>query len=170
MVRKAIELVRQSVFDGKAAGYGRTAAIATPAVQKVTLLYHFLARFIVNTKPVGIIEEIIPVACDLTGSNPLDAKEIEAIWRSRPEPMKRTREEILPHLRRAVDPAIYMPVLQKRLEKRLEAMKQERAELKKKFDESDQPWLEGLDDVSQASTDLLSVTIYYPAVPRGGSG
>ncbi len=170
MVRKAIELVRQSVFAGKAAGYGRTAAIATSAVQKVTLLYHFLARFTVNTKPVGIIEEIIPVACDLTGSNPLDAKEIEAIWRSRPEPMKRTREEILPHLRKAVDPAIYMPVLQKRLEKRLEAMKQERAELKKKFDESDQPWLEGLDDVSQASTDLLSVTIYYPAVPRGGSG
>jgi len=61
------------------------------------------------------------------------------------------------------------PLLQKRLETRLEAIKQERVELKKKFDESDQLWLEGIDDVSQASTDLLSVTIYYPAVPGGAS-
>ncbi len=169
MVRKAIELVRQSVFEGKTANYGRTAAIATTAVQKVILLYHFLSRFTVNTKPTGIIEEILPVACDLTGSDPLDAKEIETIWRSKPEPMRRTREEILPHLRKAIDPTIYMPALQKRLETRLEAIKQERVELKKKFDESDQLWLEGIDDVSQASTDLLSVTIYYPAVPGGAS-
>ncbi|OPY50646.1 MAG: putative ATP-dependent RNA helicase [Methanosaeta sp. PtaU1.Bin060] len=169
MVRKAIELVRQSVFEGKTANYGRTAAIATAAVQKVILLYHFLARFTVNTKPAGIIEEILPVACDLTGSDPLDSKEIEAIWRSRPEPMRRTREEILPHLKKAVDPAIYTPILQQRLDKRLEAIKQERAELKKKFDESDQLWLEGIDDVSQASTDLLSVTIYYPVTPRGAN-
>lgn len=109
------------------------------------------------------------MACDLAGSDSLDTKEIEAIWRSRPEPMRRTMEEILPHLRKAVDPGIYLPFLQSRLEKRLEAIKQERAELKKKFDESNQLWLDGLDDVSQASTDLLSVTIYYPAVP-GGAG
>ncbi len=109
------------------------------------------------------------MACDLAGLNLLDAKEIEAIWRSRPESMRRTREEILPHLRKAIDPGIYLPVLQSRLEKRLEAIKRERAELKEKFDESDQLWLEGLDDVSQASTDLLSVTIYYPAVPGGAS-
>ncbi|HQN31743.1 MAG TPA: hypothetical protein PKX20_11505, partial [Methanothrix soehngenii] len=78
-----------------------------------------------------------------------------------------TREEILPHLRKAVDPGIYMPVLQSRLDKRLEAIKRERAELKEKFDESDRLWLKGLDDVSKASTDLLSVTVYYPAVPGG---
>jgi len=111
----------------------------------------------------------LPVACDLTGSDPLDAKEIETIWRSKPEPMRRTREEILPHLRKAIDPTIYMPALQKRLETRLEAIKQERVELKKKFDESDQLWLEGIDDVSQASTDLLSVTVYYPVTPRGAN-
>ena len=169
VVRRAIELVRQSVFDGKNAGYGRTAAIATLAVIRVTTLYHFLARFTVNTKPVGLIEEIIPLACDLTGANSLEANDIDALWRSKPEQLKHTKEEILPHLKKAIDPLVYAQLLQKRLEERITAIKQERTELKKKFVDADDAWLEGIEDVSLASSDLLSVTIYYPAIPGGVS-
>ena len=169
VVRRAIELVRQSVFDGRTAGYGRTAAIATSAINKVTSLYHFLARFTVNTKPVGIIEEIIPLACDLTGANSLDANDIDALWRSKPEQLKRTKEEIIPHLKDAIDSSVYTQLLQKRLEERLKAIKQERTELKKKFVDADDAWLDGIEDVSLASSDLLSVTVYYPAIP-GGAG
>jgi superfamily II DNA or RNA helicase len=167
VVRRAIELVRQSVFDGKDAGYGRTAAVATSQVGRVTLLYHFLARFNVNTKPSAIIEEIVPVACDLAGGNTLSYDEIEALWRSRPEPMKRTKEEILPHLRRAIDPSVYSLALQGRLEDRLEAIREERSALRAKFEEADQSWLQGIDDVSLASSDMLSLTVYYPAAPGG---
>lgn len=169
VVRRAIELVRQSVFDGVSTGYGRTAALATSAVGRVTLLYHFLARFTVNTKPIGIIEEIIPLACDLNGSNPLDSKEIDALWHSKPEQLKRTKEEIVPHLQKAIEPSVYTPALQKRLQERLKAIKQERSELKKKFEDADEAWLGGIEDVSLASSDLLSVTVYYPAIP-GGAG
>ena len=167
VVRRAIELVRQSVFDGGNARYGRTAALATLAINKVTLLYHFLARFTVNTRPIGIIEEMIPLACNLDGSNPLDSKEIEALWRSNPEKMKRTKEEIVPHLQKAIEPSVYAPALQKRLQERLEAIKKERSELKKKFKNADEAWLGGIEDVSLASSDLLSVTVYYPAIPGG---
>ncbi|MGD0954149.1 MAG: helicase-related protein [Methanotrichaceae archaeon] len=169
VVRRAIELVRQSVFDGRNAEYGRTAAIATSSVIRVTSLYHFLARFTVNTKPVGLIEEIIPLACDLTGANSLDANDIDALWRSKPEQLKRTKEEILPHLKKAIDSSVYTVLLQKRLEERLTAIKQERIELKKKFVDADDAWLDGIEDVSLASSDLLSVTIYYPAIPGGVS-
>jgi superfamily II DNA or RNA helicase len=169
VVRRAIELVRQSVFDGRNAGYGRTAALATLAINRVTLLYHFLARFTVNTRPIGIIEEIIPLACDLNGSNSLDAKEIDALWHAKPEQLKRTREEIIPHLQKAKEPSVYTPALQKRLQERLEAIKKERSELKKKFVDADDAWLGGIEDVSLASSDLLSVTVYYPAIP-GGAG
>ena len=161
--------MRQSVFDGVSTGYGRTAALATSAVGRVTLLYHFLARFTVNTKPIGIIEEIIPLACDLNGSNPLDSKEIDALWHSKPEQLKRTKEEIVPHLQKAIEPSVYTPALQKRLQERLKAIKQERSELKKKFEDADEAWLGGIEDVSLASSDLLSVTVYYPAIP-GGAG
>jgi superfamily II DNA or RNA helicase len=167
VVRRAIELVRQSVFDGKNARYGRTAALATLAVNRVTLLYHFLARFTVNTRPIGIIEEIIPLACDLNGGNPLDAKEINALWRSNLEKMKRTNEEIIPHLQKAIEPSVYTPALQRRLEERLMAIKRDRSELKKKFIDADEAWLGGIEDVSLASSDLLSVTVYYPAIPGG---
>jgi len=169
LVRRAIELVRQSVFDGGSTGYGRTAALATSAVSRVTLLYHFLARFTVNTRPIGIIEEIIPLACDLNGGNPLDTKEIDSLWHSKPEQLKRTKEEIIPHLQKAIEPSVYTPTLQKRLEERLEAIKKERSELKKKFVDADEAWLGGIEDVSLASSDLLSVTVYYPEIP-GGAG
>lgn len=169
VVRRAIELVRQSVFDGKNAGYGRTAAIATSATIRVTTLYYFLARFTVNTKPVGLIEEIIPLACDLNGANSLEANDIDALWHSKPEQLKRTKEEILPHLKKAIDSSVYTQLLQKRLEERLKAIKQERTELKKKFVDADDAWLDGIEDVSLASSDLLSVTIYYPAIPGGAS-
>jgi superfamily II DNA or RNA helicase len=167
VVRKAIELVRQSIFDGRNAEYGRTAALATLAVNRVTLLYHFLARFTVNTKPIGIIEEIIPLACDLNGSNSLDAKEIDALWHSKPEQLKRTKEEIIPHLKKAIEPSVYTPALQKRPQERLETIKLERSDLKKKFEQADGAWLGGIEDVSLASSDLLSVTVYYPAIPGG---
>lgn len=169
VVRRAIELVRQSVFDGRNAGYGRTSALATSAINRVKLLYHFLARFTVNTRPIGIIEEIIPLACDLTGSNPLDAKKIDALWHSKPEQLKRTKEEIVPHLQKAIETSIYTPALQERLQERLEAIKKERSELKKKFVDADEAWLSGIEEVSLASSDLLSVTVYYPAIP-GGTG
>jgi len=169
VVRRAIELVRQSVFDGRNAGYGRTAAIATSAISRVTSLYHFLARFTVNTKPVSIIEEIIPLACDLIGANSLDTNDIDALWRSKPEQLKRTKEEIIPHLKKAIDSSVYTQLLQKRLEERLKVIKRERTELKKKFVDADDVWLDGIEDVSLASSDLLSVTVYYPAIP-GGAG
>jgi len=55
------------------------------------------------------------------------------------------------------------------MEERLTAIKQERTELKKKFVDADDAWLDGIEDVSPASSDLLSVTVYYPTIPGGAS-
>ncbi|MDF0591838.1 helicase-related protein [Candidatus Methanocrinis natronophilus] len=169
LVRRVIELIRQSAFEGMGAGYGRSAAAATADVAKVMLLYHFLARFTVNTKPPSVIEEIVPVGCDLVGGTVLSAEEADALWKSKPAPMRRTEEEILKHLERAIDPSVYEPAFDKRLRERLEAIKVERTALKKKFEGEDLAWLEGIDDVALASRDLLSVNVYYPASP-GGAG
>lgn len=169
LVRRVIELIRQSAFEGLGSGYGRTAAIATAETNKVMVLYHFLARFTVNTRSVSIIEEIVPVGCDLVGETVLSAEEADALWKSKPAPMRRTEEEILRHVEKAIDPSVYQPALDKRLKERLEAIKLERSDLKKKFEDADLVWLEGIADVSIASTDLLSVNVYYPAIP-GGAG
>jgi superfamily II DNA or RNA helicase len=169
LVRRAIELIRQSAFEGMGAGYGRTAAIATEEVVRVMILYHFLARFTVNTKPASIIEEIVPMGCDLAGETILSAEEAETLWKAKPLPMRRTEDEILRHVERAIDPSVYEPALDKRLKERLEAIRTERIDLKKKFEDQELAWLQGIEDVSLASTDLLSVNVYYPAAP-GGAG
>lgn len=167
LVRNAINLVRQSVFQGRGMSYGRTAAISTDAVRMVTVIYHFLARFTVNTTPASIIEEILPAGCDLSGSEILDSSDVDRIWRSRPQPLRRTKDEIVPHLRKVLNPSFYRQALDKVVRERLDSIKKERAELRRKFEEHGMSWLSGIDDVSLASTDLISVTIYYPATPGG---
>ncbi len=109
------------------------------------------------------------MGCDLVGGTVLSAEEADALWKSKPAPMRRTEEEILKHLERAIDPSVYEAAFDKRLIERLEAIKVERTALKKKFEGEDLAWLEGIDDVALASRDLLSVNVYYPACP-GGAG
>jgi transglutaminase-like putative cysteine protease len=61
LVRRLIEEVKQNTFR-EVEHYGRTAYVVTPDVDEVTALFHLLARYVVNTKPTSIVEELLPVA------------------------------------------------------------------------------------------------------------
>ncbi|MFW6135963.1 MAG: helicase-related protein [Chloroflexota bacterium] len=82
LVRRLIEEVKQNAFreglaererlaKGERGHYGRTPYVVTPDVGEVTALFHLLARYVVNTDPTSIVEELLPVAVpvygDLTG-------------------------------------------------------------------------------------------------------
>ncbi len=170
VVRRVIDLIRESIFEGGEIGYGRTASITTNAVSSVTLLYHFLVRFSVGQAPATIIEELLPVACDLTGAQMLNMRDISALTSAQPSPSTRASEEIARHLERAIKPETYEKSREQAFSIRLEELRSERKGLKLKLMRDEpQEWLEGIDEVSLASSDMLSVVVYYPARPGGSA-
>jgi hypothetical protein len=168
VVRRVIDLVRQSIFEGSEIGYGRTTAITTSEVSHIVLLYHFLVRFSVGGTPATIIEELVPVACDLAGTRALSTEEIDRLTKAQPSPSTRTPEEITQQLAKAIEPETYAKARDSGFAERLMQIKAERRTLKEKLiREEPQEWLEGIDRVSRASSDLLSIAVYYPAHPGG---
>ncbi len=170
VVRRLIDLIRESVFEGGEIGYGRTASITTEAVSNVTLLYHFLVRFSVGRAPSTIIEELLPVACDLTGAHALGREEISALSTANPSPSSRTSEEITRHLELALKPETYIKSRDQAFLNRLDELSSEREALKLKLmHDEPQEWLQGIGEISLASSDMLSVVVYYPARPGSGA-
>jgi superfamily II DNA or RNA helicase len=170
VVRRVIDLIRQSVFEGGEIGYGRTASITTNAVSSVTLLYHFLVRFSVGQAPATIIEELLPVACDLAGAHTLSREEVSALTIAQPSPSNRTSDEISRHLELALRPETYAKSRKHASSIRLQELSSERKTLKLKLmHDEPQEWLQGIDEVTLASSDMLSVLVYYPARPGGSA-
>ena len=66
LVRRLIEEVKQNAFR-EVEHYSRTDYIDTPDVEEMTALFHLLARYVVNTEPTSIVEELLPVAVPVYG-------------------------------------------------------------------------------------------------------
>jgi hypothetical protein len=170
VVRRVIDLIRESAFEGGEIGYGRTASITTNAVSNVTLLYHFLVRFLVGQAPATVIEELLPVACDLRGARTLSREEVSALTSAQPSPSYRTSEEIARHLELALKPETYEKSRENAFSNRLKELSSERQTLKQKLTRDEpQEWLLGIDEVSLTSSDMLSVVVYYPTRPGGSA-
>lgn len=169
IVKRLLELAKYSIFDVQSDDYGRTAVITTPEVAKLTALYHFLVRFTVGTNPPSVIEEMIPVACNLIDKESLSQDDISKLLKSKPVPNHRSKEDLLHHLEIALDSEAYSNAFEATVELRLIGIKKERTALKERLlkDGDDQAWLDGIDSVSMASSDLISVRMYEPAPGRG---
>ena len=170
VVKRLLEFIKNTIFNAQSEDYGRTAAITTHDVAKLTALYHFLIRFTVNTKPASVIEEIIPVACNLIDKDSLSPEDISKLLKSKPVPNHRSKEDLLRHLEMALDSNAYSSAFKATVDLHLKGIKNERSALKERLlmDDVEQPWLEGIDYVEIASSDLISVRLYEPA-PMGVS-
>jgi superfamily II DNA or RNA helicase len=166
LIRRLIEEVKQNAFREKE-HYGRTAYVVTPDVDEVTALFHALARFVVNTEPTSIVEELIPVALLVYGGTPLDRERTQGLLDAKPGPGVRTEAEVRDSLADALAVAGLEGALQAAVEERRQALVAERREMKEQLvqreGEGAAGWLEGIDDLSPGSFDMLTITIYYPA-------
>ncbi len=165
LVRRLIEEVKQNAFR-EVKHYGRTASIVTPNVEEVTALFHLLARYVVNTEPTSIVEELLPVAVPVYGGGPLDAEAARRRLRVTPSSETRTEAEV----REALADALAIEGLEELLEDTVETRRQElvaeRRNMKRQMEQREgaqtAEWLRGIDDLSPGSFDLLTVTVYYP--------
>lgn len=170
IVRHLIENIRVTAFeDGER--YGRTAYITSQEAEEVTAVYHLLVRYSVQTDPVSLLEEIVPVGITVYGNKVLDEKNVQHLLDSSPVGMEHSRSDVLMGLDKALNKDV-SGVFEAEVEKRRSQMCIERRRLRETFEDEESPeWIKGIDRVSVASIDLLTVTIYYPPVggrPREG--
>ena len=165
LVRRLLELVKQELFTG-GEHYGRTAYVVTPDVSEPVALFHLLARYVVNTTPQNIVEELVPVAIPLYGGDPLPDTRAHAL--TRPALSKQTRTE--PEVREALEDAAAIEArdthFARAIENRRRQLVQERQKMldrMRRHGENDAlaPWLAGLDDISPGTFDILTVTILF---------
>ena len=169
LVRNLIELVKQLTFSPKESDvYGRTACLATKTATKVSAVYTFLARYAVHTQPVSIVEELLKVGSEVHGDGKLSQTEVEELSFSTPTVNGRTGAEMREDLTAALSKGHLEDALKIRAEERCSEIAIERAQVKKSLqNQGEQQWLEGIDNLTVASVDLLCVTVYYPSL--GGS-
>lgn len=164
IVRQLIELVKQSAFVDYSS-YGRTATMKTDAVKRTTALYNIMGRYVVQTKPVSIIEEIIPISIELYGKETLPREDTEKLISSKPIPDSRSTGEKVEDLKEALRRTDLSDIILQELQKRLIEISKERKIMKARLEKNGaQDWLSGIDNLTIGSDDLLSVTLYYPAL------
>jgi superfamily II DNA or RNA helicase len=170
VVGRLIELIKRDVFSPETEVYGRTCVVATPDVAHVTALYHFLVRYTVGGIHPSVVEEIVPVACDLvTKSYP--SEEVTAnLEHVAKVPLPTGREaSVQNHLAKALAEETWSSVFAERIEARRKELVTEREQLKAQLEVvyPDSEWLKGAAEVSVASHDLISLRLLEP-VPVSG--
>jgi superfamily II DNA or RNA helicase len=173
LVRRLIEEVKQSGFaggDGVAAQYyGRTAYVVTPDVNEVMVLLHLLVRYVVETEPTSIVEELLPVAVpvygDLGGVTGL--KDLSHLLDVEPSPQTRTAGEVQEVLADALALEGLDGILANAVEARRQELIAERARMQaqvaRREDAQPAEWLAGIADLAPGSFDLLTAAVLYPA-------
>ena len=165
LVRRLIEEVKQSAFRDTDR-YGRTAYMVTDAVDEVTALFHVLTRYLVNTEPTSIVEELLPVALPVYGGDVLGKEATHSLLTAAPSAAMRTEAEV----REILSETLAIEVLDNTLERSVEARRRElvaeRRAMQRSIDRRQggrvAEWLEGIDDLSPGSFDVLAITVMYP--------
>jgi len=173
LVRRLIEEVKQSGFVGKAEAaaqhYGRTAYVVTPDVDEVTALFHLLARYVVNTEPTSIVEELLPVSMPVYNDPPtvVSGQQVTQLLEAQPSPETRTEAEVQEALADALAIGELDALLESAVETRRQELVTERTQMREQMEQREgaqvAEWLRGIDDLSPGSFDLLTMTILFPA-------
>lgn len=163
LVQRLIEISKQTAFTDEERN-GRTAAQGSAEIEEDTVVYTILARYVAHTEPdPTIMEELVEVALPLFGDNSLGETEIDRITDSEAKPVGRAEQEIKADLEDALDHPQLEAAIDERVSTRRSEIEAERTSMRKRLElVSDSSWLEGIDNITIGSTDLLAVTLYYP--------
>jgi superfamily II DNA or RNA helicase len=165
LVRQLIDHIKVTAFNEEER-YGRTAYMTTKAAEEVTAVYHVLVRYFVETTPSSILEEIVPVGVTVYSGHILTQEAVNQLLHADPENVNQSKAAVKETLARSLDNNLE-EIFDHTVEKRRQALCMERKTIKVQFEkEGVADWVRGIDKISIASRDLLTVTLYYP-VPGG---
>jgi superfamily II DNA or RNA helicase len=165
LVRRIIRAVKERAFlPGPI--YGRTSYRLTSAASEVTGLLQVLARYLVHSQPPQIVEDLVPVGMPVYGSDALPAADVERLVTAAPEAGQRPDLDVVEDLRALLGRTDLQAAVDLAVEERRQALALARRELREKLQasggSSELAWLEGMDNITTASTDVLTATIISP--------
>ena len=164
LVRQLIDLIKVTMFNDEER-YGRTAYKTTRAADEVTAVYHLLVRYLVDTTPSSILEELVPVGVTVYGKRIISNEKVRELQDADPVNIPQSEAAVKETLAVALDNDLGK--VYELLERRRKALCMERRSIKARFEkEGPADWVKGIDKISIVSTDLLTITLYYP-VPGG---
>ncbi|MCP4535875.1 MAG: DEAD/DEAH box helicase [Chloroflexi bacterium] len=180
LVRRLVEVVKQNAFreglfcedrpsQDRGEHYGRTAYIVTPDVDEVTAVFHLLARYVVNTEPTSIVEELLPAAVLVYGDQPsvIRGQQVTRLLEAQPSPETRIEAEVQEVLADALTIDGLDALLEGAVETRRQELVAERTLMRQQMEQREGAqvagWLRGIDDLLPGSSDLLTVTVLFPA-------
>ena len=163
LVSRLIQLVKQQSVSNEDF-YGRTAFKGSSKIQEVIAVINILARYVVNTKPSSIVEEIFSIGFTVFDDKIIPNEIVGKFEAQDPEPCRRTNQEIREDLEAAFSKDFWKKEIERIAEDHKKTMSMERQNLIERLDhEDEQPeWVKGLTDISFVSYDILTVTIGYP--------
>ncbi|WP_318567481.1 helicase-related protein [Salinigranum marinum] len=164
LVQRLIEAVKETALTDEDR-YGRTATRGTIEVDQPTAVYTALVRYVADTDPnPTIMEELIQVGLPVYGNSPLDQDLVGRLEDSEAKPVQRSQQEKQTDLRSAIEHDGLDDAIDDLAEQRRDQIVDQRTEMRERLKESGAGgWATGIDDVETASTDLLTVTVYYPS-------
>jgi superfamily II DNA or RNA helicase len=177
LVQRLIDVVKTSAFRESGERYGRTSSLITKAARETTALLHLLARYVVGTTPLSIVEELIPVAFPIySAGGMLTQEQTEALLHAQPEPRRKPDDEVSEDLAVALQRPDLAELLHQAVEARRLVLVAERQAMLARAGASPVPpasvpgrpgagrWLAGIDQLEIASYDVLTASICYPDV------
>jgi hypothetical protein len=165
LTRRIIRLVREQAFlPGDL--YGRTSARRAEGIPEVLAVFHVLARYLVETTPNTVVEELVEVALPAYGGEPLSDEEVRAVLSRPPAPGIPYEPDVLESLQQAYARPGLQEAIDAAVSRRRDLLVTERRNLRDRLrqrDDADDAWWRGLDKVTVASRDILAVGILMPA-------
>ena len=160
---KLIEKVKNEAFIEDHQFYGRTAAFSSNLVSDVSVIYNFKIRYVINTEPKSITEEIVVLGIEIFSGNVIEESKMIQITKGKTDNHGKPEVLLKKHLQKALE----FPDLDREIEKikteRLESLIVERTALIKKLREQGLSTdLEGINKIDVVGTDLLTITLVYP--------
>lgn len=168
LISGLIEKVKNEAFSTHNEFYGRTAAFLSNEALKVSAIFHIKIRYLINTEPKGLMEEIALLGIELFSGEVVSDNLIESVWKSEWKNHEKKDIELKKHLKRVLETPnleqLFDSLAKERFEKIIQERKEMVANLKKQGIISD---LQGVEDIEIVGTDLLTITLIYPPIGGG---
>lgn len=163
LVQQLIESVKEVALTSDDR-YGRTAMRGTDAVDETVALYTWKVRYFAHTgdNPT-VMEELLQTAIPLYGNGVLLEDELGELREAETTAANRTEQEWKRDLENAIDHDDKEQVITKRADDRRQEIAEERSRMREKLEEAGYgKSMSGIDNLSVASKDLLTIGLYYP--------
>jgi superfamily II DNA or RNA helicase len=163
LVQQLIEAVKEVALTSDDR-YGRTAMRGTSSVDEPVALYTTKVRYFAHTgEDPTVMEELLQVALPLYDDESLPDDKVRELLKSETTAANRTKQEWQRDLEQAIEHDQRKDVIKHRADERRQEIEAERSQMRTQLEEAGYgKSMTGIDNLSVASTDLLTIGLYYP--------